>query len=75
MEITTISGKPLVITGGAGSGKTALLSNWIKWRSEMPTSGSDVIVYHFTGSERRSTGRSMSYIFIFFVLGFEGYCL
>ena len=47
-EYNTTASKPLVLVGEAGSGKSALLAEWIvRWRSKHPD---DLIIQHYIGS-------------------------
>ena len=46
---------PLVVVGNAGSGKSALLSNWLsRHQKRFP---SDVLVYVFAGASEGSTSK------------------
>ncbi|MBK9175509.1 MAG: hypothetical protein IPM46_04065 [Flavobacteriales bacterium] len=50
-------GPPLVIEGAAGSGKSALLANWVEhWRA---THEQDVIITHYVGATSKSSERCM----------------
>ena len=47
-EQASTGGKPLVITGESGCGKSALLAEWVaRWRKEHPD---DLIIQHYIGS-------------------------
>jgi hypothetical protein len=46
-------GPPLVVLGGRGSGKTALLANWVRGYREIH--GSGLIIQHFIGATPAST--------------------
>lgn len=44
---------PLVVTGGSGVGKSALLANWgLKYQQEH---SNDLVIFHFSGASARST--------------------
>jgi Domain of unknown function (DUF4062) len=47
-EHASTSGKPLVLTGESGCGKSALLAEWVtRWRKDHPD---DLIIQHYIGS-------------------------
>lgn len=47
-EHCTLPGKPLVITGESGCGKSALLAEWtVRWRADHPD---DLTIQHYIGS-------------------------
>ena len=41
---------PLVVTGPSGSGKSALLANWLKNHLSKPQDGKTIVAYHFVAS-------------------------
>ncbi len=51
-EHVTGGGKPLVLTGDSGCGKSALLAEWLaRWRRDHPD---DLVIQHYIGSTPES---------------------
>lgn len=51
-ERSAVPGKPFVLTGNSGCGKSALLAEWVtRWRKDHPD---DLIIQHYIGSTQDS---------------------